>query len=249
MTRYLRVRETLAREIAEGRYPVGERFPTDQELCARFEVSRHTVREALRHLQQEGVLARQRGAGTVVAASGPPPYVQTVASLGELDNYAAETAFDCLAEGVVVAREQLARQLGQPEGSRWLRFAGLRFRREDANPLCWTEILLAEPLIADRDAIRGMSGPFYERVRQVRGITPEAVEQRVTPTLIDKEMGALLNCPEGAPALLVRRTYIDAAGAPFEISLSLHPGDRYVSSTRLTRRRSVLPPAGMGSGG
>jgi DNA-binding GntR family transcriptional regulator len=241
MTRYLRVRETLAREIAEGRYPVGERFPTDQELCARFEVSRHTVREALRHLQQEGVLARQRGAGTVVAASAPPPYVQTVASLGELDNYAAETAFDCLTEGVVVAREQLAHQLDQPEGSRWLRFAGLRYRREDSNPLCWTEILLAEKLIGDRDALRALEGPFFERVRKVRGITAEAVEQQVRPTLISKEMGELLNCAEGEPALLIRRSYIDEAGSPYEISLSLHPGDRYVSSTRLTRRRSVLP--------
>jgi DNA-binding GntR family transcriptional regulator len=241
MTRYLRVRETLAREIAEGRYPVGERFPTDQELCARFAVSRHTVREALRDLQQQGVLARQRGAGTVVAAPTAPPYVQAVASLAELDSYAAETVFEQLAEGVVTPREQLAAELGCEPGSRWLRFAGLRYRRGDDKPLCWTEVLLAEPLIADREAIRADTGPFFERVRRIRGLTAEVVEQQVGAVATAKELAGVLDYPQGAPALLVRRRYLDAAGQPFEISMSIHPGDRYVASTRVTRRRPSLP--------
>ncbi len=43
-----------------------ERFPTDQELVDQYEVSRHTVREAVRHLNRTGVLRRERGRGTVV---------------------------------------------------------------------------------------------------------------------------------------------------------------------------------------
>ncbi len=43
-----------------------ERFPTDQELVEQYEVSRHTVREAVRHLNRTGVLRRERGRGTVV---------------------------------------------------------------------------------------------------------------------------------------------------------------------------------------
>jgi DNA-binding GntR family transcriptional regulator len=241
MIRYLHVREVLGREIAEGRYPVGQRFPTDQELCARFAVSRHTIREALRDLQQDGVLSRQRGAGTVVAASPPRPYVQAVASLAELDNYAVETRFDCMVEGVVTVRDAMAEQLGCSRGSRWLRFAGLRYRKDDSDPLCWTEVYLAGDLISDRNAIREASGPFYDRVRRIRGITADVVEQHVSAIAITGEHAGLLNYPEGAPALLVRRRYMSEGSEPFEISLNVHPGDRYVSSTRLTRRRSGLP--------
>ena len=43
-----------------------ERFPTDQELVDEYEVSRHTVREAIRHLNRNGILRRERGRGTVV---------------------------------------------------------------------------------------------------------------------------------------------------------------------------------------
>jgi GntR family transcriptional regulator len=237
MTRYLRIRDTLAKEFAEGRYRVGQRFPTDQELRARFSVSRHTIREALRDLQQNGVLTRQRGAGTVVSAPSPPPYVQAVESLAELDNYAAETRFECMVESTVVARQRLARQLECSLGSRWLRFAGLRYRKEDRNPLCWTEVYLAEELIGDQDAIRRTTGPFFDRIRRIRGITANVVEQQVRAVAITKKHAGMLNYPEGAPALLVRRRYVSEDGAPFEITLSIHPADRYVSSTRLTRRR------------
>jgi GntR family transcriptional regulator len=51
---YRDLRATLMAEIVAGKFPVGTRFPTDYELCERFQVSRSTVREALRSLQDEG---------------------------------------------------------------------------------------------------------------------------------------------------------------------------------------------------
>lgn len=87
-TRYAAVERQLLAELAVGRYPVGGRFPTEMELCARFAVSRHTVREALRRLSEMGLLERHRGAGTLVrAVSKPAGYVQSVASLDELYQY------------------------------------------------------------------------------------------------------------------------------------------------------------------
>ena len=47
-TRYGRVAHALIAEISGGRYPVGGRMPTEAELEARFGVSRHTVRAAIR---------------------------------------------------------------------------------------------------------------------------------------------------------------------------------------------------------
>lgn len=46
-----------------------ESFPTDLELTRLYDVSRHTVREAVRHLNKTGVLKRERGRGTVVNRS------------------------------------------------------------------------------------------------------------------------------------------------------------------------------------
>jgi GntR family transcriptional regulator len=55
---------TLRDRLAEGAY--GERFPTEADLVAEFDVSRATVREAIRRLREEGLLDAKRGSGTFV---------------------------------------------------------------------------------------------------------------------------------------------------------------------------------------
>jgi GntR family transcriptional repressor for pyruvate dehydrogenase complex len=56
----------LARQIAEGRYPAGDKFPTEARLCASFGVSRSVVREALSQLKYEGLVDARQGRGVIV---------------------------------------------------------------------------------------------------------------------------------------------------------------------------------------
>ena len=67
--RYMTLAETLRAGIAAGNPAVGELLPTEHALTEQYGVSRHTVREALRMLAEAGLIARRRGAGTVVVAS------------------------------------------------------------------------------------------------------------------------------------------------------------------------------------
>jgi GntR family transcriptional regulator len=54
----------LRDRLSAGAY--GERFPTESELASEFDVSRATVREAVRRLRAEGLLDARRGSGTFV---------------------------------------------------------------------------------------------------------------------------------------------------------------------------------------
>src|ERR1700736_5102922 len=63
---YLQILRSLKDEIVRGVYPVGSQLPTEEELCERFSVSRYTVREALRRLRDDHLVASRRGAGTTV---------------------------------------------------------------------------------------------------------------------------------------------------------------------------------------
>lgn len=58
--------ERFREEVASGRWPVGERIPTEPELVAEFGIGRNTVREALQSLVHAGVLRREQGRGTFV---------------------------------------------------------------------------------------------------------------------------------------------------------------------------------------
>ncbi|HEX4507808.1 MAG TPA: GntR family transcriptional regulator [Alphaproteobacteria bacterium] len=237
MTRYMELRQTLAAEIAAGAFAVGAKFPTEYELCDRFGVSRHTVREALRALEDQGLLARQAGLGTTVLAHTPAThYTSTLDSLGGLHDYATETAFEKQNEGFVTIRGGLAEILGREPGERWLRFAGLRRMVSDGSAICWTEIFVAEPYSADRGKLVRAEAPVYETIAREFGLDIQEVEQRVSALAMPREIAKALEVEPDKPALMTRRRYFAGGGTPFEISLSIHPGDRYAYTQRLHRK-------------
>src|SRR5712672_328162 len=69
--RHQAVAEELLARIADGTYAVGDRLPTEQELCATYGLARGTVRQALDRLLQLGMIDRRPGTGTTVVATAP----------------------------------------------------------------------------------------------------------------------------------------------------------------------------------
>src|ERR687884_263006 len=63
---YFQLKQLLLQEIRAGRYTLGQRLPTEHELCERYGVSRTPVTRALSELADEGVLLRHRRRGTFV---------------------------------------------------------------------------------------------------------------------------------------------------------------------------------------
>ncbi|MER6633742.1 FadR/GntR family transcriptional regulator [Streptomyces sp. NPDC000987] len=55
--------------IERGEYAVGDKLPSEAELCRSLEVSRPVLREALRALQTMGLTVSRTGRGTFVVAS------------------------------------------------------------------------------------------------------------------------------------------------------------------------------------
>ncbi|MGS2591817.1 FadR/GntR family transcriptional regulator [Streptomyces hebeiensis] len=61
----------LRAAIERGEYAVGEKLPSEAELCRRLTVSRPVLREALRALQTMGLTVSRTGKGTFVVSAGP----------------------------------------------------------------------------------------------------------------------------------------------------------------------------------
>ena len=66
---YLDVALRLKRMIAEEDMKIGQSLPTERTLAQQFDVSRHSLREALRVLQEQGILAPQQGSGNYIAST------------------------------------------------------------------------------------------------------------------------------------------------------------------------------------
>lgn len=66
---YEQIAEILAERVANGTYPMLSRIPAEYDLMLEFEVSRPTVRRAIRLLVERGILQTSRGKGTYVVGS------------------------------------------------------------------------------------------------------------------------------------------------------------------------------------
>jgi DNA-binding GntR family transcriptional regulator len=63
---YYQVREHMLNRILRGDWPPGLAIPAEFDLAAEYEVSRPTIREAIRALRNEGYLVARKGSGTFV---------------------------------------------------------------------------------------------------------------------------------------------------------------------------------------
>lgn len=234
-TRYATVERHLLTELADGRYPVGSRFPTEMELCARFGVSRHTVREALRRLTDMGLLQRLQGSGTLVQALHKPvEFSQSINSLTELYQYAVETRLEVEQEAAVAVRGSLAEAMGCDPDSRWLRFEGLRVARGDGTAVCWTELYLAGSLAGLRERVGREVTPIHVMI-EAAGHTIRRVEQELRAVTIPAPVAVRLGVPADSAGLRITRRYLGDDDVPLEVTFSVHPAERMLY--RITLRR------------
>ena len=63
---YLQVIDRLKSDIEKGVYQENEKLPSEFELSKTLGVSRATLREALRLLEEENIIVRRHGVGTFV---------------------------------------------------------------------------------------------------------------------------------------------------------------------------------------
>jgi GntR family phosphonate transport system transcriptional regulator len=71
-TAWRRIADALAEAIGRGEYKLGETLPASVALAERYGVHRHTVRQAFRHLAEQGLVSVSRGRGTQVTAPRLP---------------------------------------------------------------------------------------------------------------------------------------------------------------------------------
>ena len=224
----------LSAEIEAGRYAVGARFLTEPELQHRFDVGRHTIRESLKLLTEQGLVGRRRKTGTFVLSTSPvTPYVHSLRDLKGLLDFAQTTALQVEHIGGVSADTRLLSGFDDIPDGRWLRVAGLRLVRGEGSPLCWSEILVPERFSPPREQILASPKAIYEETMAHNGFRLEYVEQEVTASLLPAAMMRLLGVEADTAALLVTRRYVAHTGDTFEVSHNLYPANRY-------RIRSVI---------
>ncbi|MBL7502060.1 GntR family transcriptional regulator [Frankia sp. CNm7] len=217
--------EELLTGIADGTYPVGSRFPTEEQLCATHGLARETVRRALRRLEELGLVSRRPGAGTTVVAARPVADYQPFArSAEDILALAVETRIVHPTSAEILLDADTARRVGADEGSPWFVVRGARTRRGDDIPVCWSEQYLRADLPHDK---------ILRVSFQAEDLAGKPVEQIISAALLTDEMARALGADSASAALVITRRHYDRDGHLASVGIHTHPADRYQISTRL----------------
>lgn len=220
----------------ERRLHAGEfaaQFPGEHELCREYDVSRHTVREALRRLRDRGVLDSGRGRPTKVR----PDRIEQ--SLGALYSLFREVeARGMVQRSEVLLREQVvspavAGRLGLSVEEPLLHLARLRYADEEplAVDRAWLPLSLAAPLL-DVDFSRAA---LYDELERCAGIRLTGGRETITAVVPSHDDEALLALPYGVGVLRIERTaFVDER--PIEWRSTMLRGDRFAVSSEWSRR-------------
>jgi len=220
----------------ERRLGAGEfsaQFPGEHELCREYDVSRHTVREALRRLRDRGVLDSGRGRVTKVRHDRIEQSLGALYSLfREVEARGMVQRSSVLARGEVAAPD-IARRLGLPEDEPLLHLARLRYADEEplAVDRAWLPLSLAAPLL---DVDFSHSG-LYDELEARAGIRLTGGRETITAVVPSHDDERLLQLPDGVGVLRIERT-ASIDDHLVECRSTILRGDRFAVSSEWSRR-------------
>jgi GntR family transcriptional regulator len=191
----------LRRRAAAGEFAT--RFPTDAELVRTYGVSRHTAREAVRVLRQEGLLERFRGRGSFMTA---PRYEQPLGSVSSLFRWLESQGVDQHSKVLALdvrAAPDIATVLGLPDLAPLVHVARLRLANDE--PLAQDEAWLPYPMAEGLLTADFTHTALYEELADRCGVTIDATTERIEAVVPNAEQRSTLDLHKGVAALCVTR--------------------------------------------
>ena len=223
---YIQIADTLLERISSGELAPDERLPSERALSRTLNVSRMTLRAALRVLDNKGLLVRRPGDGTYIAkpkierqAAKLVPFTESMSSRGYQAS-AKLIVFECRLAEVSVAN-RLKLNVSAPV----YYFQRLRFINQEPVLLETCVLPIYRFPKFERHDLEVNS--VYEILEKEYGITPHHSEQSLEAVTATDFEAEWLGCETGSSLMLERRLVFDEQNLPLEFGRDLYRGDRF----------------------
>jgi GntR family transcriptional regulator len=223
------VREELARRIETGAWRPTDQLPAEPDLAASMGVSRATLRDALRSLEEDGFVTRIRGAGTFVTFR---PRLKN-----NLDvNFGVTDLIRSM--GMRPGAEDLStyRRRTSPEESAGLAVPAEtevvcleRVRTADGRPVVFSVDVIPASLLEGhpRALDRLGQGSIYSLLEEELGLAVRQGVASIRPQNADRALAEKLGVPEGTLMLYLLQVDYDNQGRAILLSHEHHLADAF----------------------
>jgi GntR family transcriptional regulator len=235
--KYLQIRGIVLRLLRS--LAVGDPLPTEEALAKRFNVSRETIREAIRPFWENGTIARRPRLGTWLAKS--PCDAVDDRLTGPFEDFAALAGAK-----IGLSRSDAAYLDPSPPTATVLRLAPKervyqvrRVRTYEDRPLVMLEAVFPERIGRKIEGMDLRDGLFLPVLRASVDRATHEQYQQIEAVGATREIASLLEISAGDPLLLVQRVFVDGRGKPVVLFKSHYRANLYFYTINLPKMRKL----------
>jgi GntR family transcriptional regulator len=225
---YLQAKEEIRRFIDESGLKNGDLLPPEGSLCERLGISRGTLREAMRALEDEELVVRKQGVGTYVTHNE-----LLISSTLDLNEGVTEMI---RGKGMVPGSRDVCIEKIKPN-RKIVEALGLnnadsvylikRVRTANGVPVAYTQDFIPAKIISDEMLEQLGEGSLYSLLENRMNIQLAASVLRVKPVKATKTMALQLGIKQGDLLVFLQQTDSSISGLPILYSEEYFVSQRF----------------------
>ncbi|MFC0470474.1 GntR family transcriptional regulator [Halalkalibacter kiskunsagensis] len=224
-SRYLLIIEKIKKDIESGILEPGEKLPSENKLAKDLGVSRTTLREALRILEEEGIVIRKHGIGTFINrkpifSSG----IEELISITDMIKVEGKTPgtrllFSGYTDPIEEDKSEL--RLDDQESV----FLVKRIRTADSEPMVYCIDKIPEHLIPKDSVFENES--LFDFMDEKAAVTISYATAFIETIGYHEEISKILQCEKESPLLVLKQTHYDLHEKPVLYSINFFRADKF----------------------
>lgn len=206
---YIQVKNDLMEKINDGVYKTGEKIPTEAELSNLYQVSRVTIREAIKELGNENRIEVFKGKGMYVKPYTLAPIlgVEKIASFSYLLlNKGLNFSIKILELKKINADQRISKKLGIINNSKIVFLKRIRYIEDD--PAVYTRAYLKYEICSELLNIDLNKNSLFYSMENTLGIKIKKLKRVIEPSLSNNYQSKILNIKERSPIISMQSLLI-----------------------------------------
>lgn len=216
--------DAIAAAITAGDYAPGAQLPAEEQMASNLGVSRATLRDALRQLQDRGLIIRRHGRGTFVAKRPIRKDLNRnfgITAMIQSGGYRPGTRGLELRNEI--ADRELAQSLGLSPGDPVTILE--RVRLADDRPVVWSRDAMPRRFLNVAEAMSADDASLYGLLFKLHQVTVYRGVAELSPKSASAALAERLQVKRGAPILYIKQVDYDGSGTPVLCSVEYHVSD------------------------
>jgi GntR family transcriptional regulator len=231
---YIQIKDIIKKRIRENIYQKESFLPSENELSQEFQVTRATIRHALKDLKNEDIITTERGKGSKVRGRKIKQSLTEFYSFGrrfvrdDSDNKAESKIIE---KNIKKCPMEVSEKLSIPREEKIYEIIRLRMLEEE--PLMIELSYIPVKQFPDLFSLDMEGNSLYDILEYSYNTSITKAEEYIHPRISKSKESKFLNIEKGSPVFYVERTTYSNE-APIEYRKNIIRGDKYVFYAELS---------------